>query len=68
MPFGGHGEVTYETQTWDGADCVWVTLPDDSPAGYEGALEALFRGALPALRWTRRSTQVLTRARGYLQG
>ena len=50
MPFGGHGEVTYETQTWDGADCVWVTLPDDSPAGYEGALEALFRGALPALR------------------
>ena len=23
MPFGGHGEVTYETQTWDGADCVW---------------------------------------------
>ena len=51
MPFGGQaGEVTYETQTWDGADCVWVTLPDDSPAGYEGALEALFRGALPALR------------------
>ena len=42
--------MTYETQTWDGADCVWVTLPDDSPAGYEGALEALFRGALPALR------------------
>jgi len=50
MPSGGGIEVTYETQTWDGADCVWVTLPDDSPAGYEGALEALFRGALPALR------------------
>ena len=45
----GGSEVTYETQTWDGADCVWVTLPDDSPAGFEGALEALFRGALPAL-------------------
>ena len=36
-------------ETWDGADCVWVTLPDDSPAGYEGVLEALMRGALPAL-------------------
>ena len=35
---------------WKGADCVWVTLPDDSPAGYEGALESLFNGALPALR------------------
>ena len=36
-------------ETWDGADCVWVTLPDDSPAGYEGVLEALMSGALPAL-------------------
>ena len=23
------------SETWDGADCVWITLPDDSPAGYE---------------------------------
>ena len=36
-------------ETWNGADCVWVTLPDDSPAGYEGVLEALMSGALPAL-------------------
>jgi exodeoxyribonuclease V alpha subunit len=46
---GGGAEVQYVTETWDGADCVWVTLPDDAPAGYEGALESLFAGALPAL-------------------
>jgi hypothetical protein len=40
----GAGEVQYTTETWEGADCVWVTLPDDSPAGYEGALESLFNG------------------------
>jgi exodeoxyribonuclease V alpha subunit len=35
---------------WSEADCVLVTLPDDSPAGYESALESLlFGGALPAL-------------------
>ena len=29
------------------ADCVWITLADS--AGYEGALESLFTGSLPAL-------------------
>lgn len=47
---GGRGELQYSNETWEGADCVWVTLPDDSPAGYEDALEALFDGALPALQ------------------
>jgi len=32
---GGLGLEHRVTETWDGADCVWITLPDDSPAGYE---------------------------------
>ena len=44
-----NARADYSGETWDGADCVWVTLPDDSPAGYEGVLEALMSGALPAL-------------------
>ena len=49
-------------QTWSGADCVWITLADDSPAGYEGALESLFDGSLPALAGLdpARDVQVLT--------
>ena len=49
-------------QTWSGADCVWITLADDSPAGYEGALESLFDGSLPKLAGLdpARDVQVLT--------
>ena len=50
------------TEDWTGADCVWITLSDDSPAGYEGALESLFEGSLPALAGLdpARDVQVLT--------
>jgi len=50
------------SQNWSGADCVWITLADDSPAGYEGALESLFDGSLPALANLdpARDVQVLT--------
>lgn len=58
----GGAEVHFSAETWEGANCVLVTLPDDSPAGYEGALEALFSGALPALQGLNPATdlQVLT--------
>ena len=55
-------ETDVLSQNWSGADCVWITLADDSPAGYEGALESLFDGSLPALANLdpARDVQVLT--------
>ena len=51
-----------EEGDWASADCVWITLADDSPSGYEGALESLFAGSLPALAGLdpARDVQVLT--------
>ena len=54
--------VDVEEGDWASADCVWITLADDSPSGYEGALESLFAGSLPALAGLdpARDVQVLT--------
>ena len=54
--------VDLEEGDWASADCVWITLADDSPSGYEGALESLFAGSLPALAGLdpARDVQVLT--------
>ena len=56
------GPLSYQTETWEGADCVWVTVPEDGENAYEGALAALFDGALPALDGLNPTTdlQVLT--------
>ena len=44
----GGDHINPSTKSWATADCAWITLTDDSPAGYEGALEQLFAGAFPA--------------------
>ena len=55
-------ESAQADSSWSTADCAWITLPDDSPAGYEGALEQLFGGALPVFSKLdpARDVQVLT--------
>ena len=59
---GGASSTDAASDGLTGADCVWITLADDSPVGYEGALESLFAGSVPALAGLdpARDVQVLT--------